>query len=192
MNLGNYLKKHAQIYSCDDMNKINVGVNAVSRYHEIDRFFTTSNSPEYSDHDFPYPGYKIIVSGYMALENKEDTVGIPVMYTEQACNDITDSMDTDHIQDDITSIENNEESEEITDSILEEDVSTEVSAVVYELITIAEQNAQREGDINEFLRHYKFAGNLASDRIGRTHFRRPTAGSAILTLRSQIFHSSTA
>ena len=68
--LGQLFKKHAQIYSCDDMNKINVGVNAVSRYHEIDRFFTTSNSPEYSDHDFPYPGYKIIVSGYMALENK--------------------------------------------------------------------------------------------------------------------------
>ena len=101
-------------------------------------------------------------------------------------------MDTDHIQDDITPIENNEESEKITDSSLEEDVSTEVSSVVYELITIAEQNAQREGDINEFLRHYKFAGNLATDSIGRTHIRRPTTGSTILTLHSQIFHSSTA
>ena len=70
-------------------------------------FLQLAIPPEYSDHDFSYLGYKIIVSGYMALENKEDTVGIPFMYTEQACNDITDSMDTDHIQDDITSIENN-------------------------------------------------------------------------------------
>ena len=45
------------VFSCDDMNKIKVGPLAVSRYHQIERFFPTEDTPNYSDHDFPVPGY---------------------------------------------------------------------------------------------------------------------------------------
>ena len=43
-------------YSCDDMNKLLIGVNAVSRYHQLRRFHLQNMAPNYSDHDFPYPG----------------------------------------------------------------------------------------------------------------------------------------
>lgn len=43
----------------------------MSRYHQIDRFFPTEDSPNVPDHDFPIPGYRIIPSGYMRLLNKQ-------------------------------------------------------------------------------------------------------------------------
>ena len=49
------------------MNKINVGTLAVSRYHQIRRLFLVDDSPNYDDHDFPTPGYKIETSGYLRL-----------------------------------------------------------------------------------------------------------------------------
>ena len=52
------------ILSCDDMNKVNVGTLAVSRYHQIGKFFSISDTPSYGDHDFPYRKSKIIPSGY--------------------------------------------------------------------------------------------------------------------------------
>ena len=53
--------------SCDDMNKVNVGVLAVSRYHQVGRFFPLNDKPCYPDHDFPFKNSKIIPSGYMVL-----------------------------------------------------------------------------------------------------------------------------
>jgi hypothetical protein len=59
-------------FSCDDKNKVNVGEStpAVSRYHNISKFFLTGDSPNYCDHDFPIPNSKIIPSGYMELKKK--------------------------------------------------------------------------------------------------------------------------
>ena len=55
------------LFSCDDMNNIKVGALAMSRYHQIQRFFPTDNVPNVPDHDFPIPGYLIIPYGYMRL-----------------------------------------------------------------------------------------------------------------------------
>ena len=44
-------------YSCNDMNKLLVGVTAVNRYHQIRGFPLKDMSPNYSNHDFPYPGW---------------------------------------------------------------------------------------------------------------------------------------
>ena len=54
--------------SCNDMNKLNVGTLAVSRYHQLSRFFPLDDAPDYPDHDFPYRNAKIIPSGYMLLQ----------------------------------------------------------------------------------------------------------------------------
>ena len=60
--------------SCDDMNKLNVsGGMMVSGYHQINRIFMTDDTPDYGEHDFNLPGYKVCVGGYMSLEfNSKD------------------------------------------------------------------------------------------------------------------------
>ena len=55
------------IFSADDMNKIKVGALAVSRYHQIQRYFPTEDTPNVPDHDLPIPGYQSTPSGYMRL-----------------------------------------------------------------------------------------------------------------------------
>ena len=65
--------KECAIFSADDMNKIKVGALAVSRYHQIDRYFPIEDSPNVPDHDFPIPGYLIIPSGYYRLMNEQFT-----------------------------------------------------------------------------------------------------------------------
>jgi hypothetical protein len=57
--------------SCDDMNKLHVGTLAVSRYHQLNRFFPSEDKPDYKDNDFPYRNSKIIPSGYMVLQHKD-------------------------------------------------------------------------------------------------------------------------
>lgn len=52
--------------SVDDKNKVNVRTLAVSRYHQIRRFFVVDDQPDYPDHDFA----KIIPSGYLVMEKK--------------------------------------------------------------------------------------------------------------------------
>ena len=54
-----------QQLSADDMNKLNVGTLAVSRYHQLGKFFPVDDSPNYPDHDFPYRNAKLIPSGYI-------------------------------------------------------------------------------------------------------------------------------
>ena len=60
--------------SCDDMNKVNVGVLAVSRYHQVGRFFPLNEKPCSPDQDFPFKNSKIIIpSGYMVLSGAKPT-----------------------------------------------------------------------------------------------------------------------
>ena len=82
-------KKEAAIFSCDDMNKIKVGSLAVSRYHQIYRYFHQDDQPNYPDHDFPLPRYLLIPSGYMLLESKGncEPVDIPDCFTAIEVND---------------------------------------------------------------------------------------------------------
>ena len=76
------------------MNKVKVGALAVSRYHQIERFFPVDDSPNVPDHDFPVPGYLLIPSGYMRLlKNASDSECIEESrdlesYAEPAANDI--------------------------------------------------------------------------------------------------------
>ena len=69
--------------SKDDMAKVKVGPPAVSRYHQIRRYFLGADTPNMPHHDFPIPGYLLNVSGYMMLEKEkpkidqsEDTMNI--------------------------------------------------------------------------------------------------------------------
>ena len=47
------------VLSCDDINKVKVGAPAVSRYHQLSRYFEIGDSPNLRDHDFPMPGYLV-------------------------------------------------------------------------------------------------------------------------------------
>ena len=59
--------------SCDDINKLNgVCGMMVSRYDQIRQIYMKDDSPDYEDNDFNLPGYKIIPSGYMLLEFKDN------------------------------------------------------------------------------------------------------------------------
>ena len=56
------------------MNKLKMGpAPAVSRYHQVLRFFMRDDSPDLGDHDFPNSGYLIVCSSYMELVRKEVT-----------------------------------------------------------------------------------------------------------------------
>ena len=66
------------------MNKLNVGGGMmVSRYHQIRRIYMKDDSQDYEDHDFNLPGYKIIPSGYMVLEFKDN---FPMEYQQSSDN----------------------------------------------------------------------------------------------------------
>ena len=53
--------------------KSNIGVGrpAVRRYHQLKKFFTAGDDPDYRDHDFPTPGYLICPSGYMVIQHPQ-------------------------------------------------------------------------------------------------------------------------
>ena len=51
--------------SGDDMNIIQVGRPAVSRYHQISKFFAEGEGPDYAVHDFPNAAYGIKLGGFM-------------------------------------------------------------------------------------------------------------------------------
>ena len=75
--------KSVCILSTDDMAKVKVGPPAVSRYHQIRRYFQGADTSNMPDHDCPMPGYLLNVSGYMVLEvekpkvdQSEDTMNI--------------------------------------------------------------------------------------------------------------------
>ena len=56
------------LLSCDDKAKVKVGSLAVSRYFQIRRFFSTTDSVNYDDHDFPHSGYLLVPSGYLKVD----------------------------------------------------------------------------------------------------------------------------
>jgi len=61
-------KDKCTFFSCDDMNKIKMGpAPAVSRYHQMQRFFMTEDQPNLGNHDFPNSGYLIVCSGYHCI-----------------------------------------------------------------------------------------------------------------------------
>jgi hypothetical protein len=51
--------------SGDDMNIIQVGRPAVSRYHQICKFYAEGEGPDYAVHDFPNAAYGIRLGGFM-------------------------------------------------------------------------------------------------------------------------------
>ena len=97
----------AQFYSCDDMNKLRMGpATAVSRYHQIFRFFSTSDSLNVGDHDFPNAGYLIVPSGYMTLTSTEQKEEICDEYVNDELNDFIDIDKPEEIRcDEITKID---------------------------------------------------------------------------------------
>ena len=88
-------KKKCCFYSCDDMNKIQMGPStAVSRYHQVLRFFMENNSPDLNDHNFPNSGYLIVCSGYQQLQVKEkNSNDITSEHTEQSSIDYVSETD---------------------------------------------------------------------------------------------------
>jgi hypothetical protein len=58
-------EKYCARFSGDGMNKLKVGVLAVSRYHQIRRRHGIADQPNYNDHDFPFPGYLLAPFGLM-------------------------------------------------------------------------------------------------------------------------------
>ena len=65
--LGTLFSDSINTISVDDMAKLKVGAPAVSRYHQVKRYFVEGDSPNLPDHDFPVPGYLLNVSGHMKL-----------------------------------------------------------------------------------------------------------------------------
>ena len=65
--LGTLLYKKISVVSVNDMAKVKVGVPAVSRYHQINRFLPEKDGPVLNDLYFPVPGYLILVSGHILL-----------------------------------------------------------------------------------------------------------------------------
>ena len=53
----------------DDIVKVRVGALAVSRLYQLKHLLPSSDQPNFSDHDFPMPGYFLNVSGYMELDS---------------------------------------------------------------------------------------------------------------------------
>ena len=56
--------------SGDDMNIIQVGRPAVSRYHQIRGFYPPGESPNFTVHDFPNSEYGIKLGGFMIMGGK--------------------------------------------------------------------------------------------------------------------------
>ena len=55
---------------------------AVSRYHQIFRFFMSDDAPNLADHDFPNPGYLLVPSGYMAMSSKTSVEEMDAEYVD--------------------------------------------------------------------------------------------------------------
>ena len=59
--------------SCDDMNIIQVGRSAVSRFHQMKTFFPVDSGPDYAVHDFPNSEYGIKLGGFMVQGTRNCT-----------------------------------------------------------------------------------------------------------------------
>ena len=68
MEFGALFADFVDVISIDDKAKIKIGTAAVSRYHQMCRFFLEIDMPNLLDHDFPDPGSLITPSGYLHLK----------------------------------------------------------------------------------------------------------------------------
>ena len=103
------------------MNKLNVGGGIMgSRYHQIRRIYTNNNSPDYEDRDFNLPDYKIIPSGYMLLDFKDN---LPMEYQQSLDNCYHDV----HFNIDDT---DNDFYKEHSDIMLHEDVASTLNNII--------------------------------------------------------------
>jgi hypothetical protein len=63
-----FFARHNQLnMSGDDMNIIQVGRPAVSRYHQIKGFYPPGETPNFTVHDFPNSEYGIKLGGFMVM-----------------------------------------------------------------------------------------------------------------------------
>ena len=61
-----FIQSYSQLnLSGDDMNIIQLGRPAVSRYHQINKFFPEGEGPSFAVHDFPNTKYGIKLGGFM-------------------------------------------------------------------------------------------------------------------------------
>ena len=152
--------------SCDDMNKLNVGGGMmVNRYHQIRQTYMKDDSPDYEDHDFNLPGYKIIPIGYMLLEFKDS---LPMEYQQSSDNcyhDVHFNIDD----------ADNDFYKEYSDIMLHEDVASTLNNIIQSVSKSSEYTSEKE---------------FIYDSSGPSHFRTPTIGPSLIVLRSQKFQSS--
>ena len=102
------------------MNKLRIGpATAVSRYHQIFRFFSTSDSTNVGDHDFLNAGYLIVPSGYMALTSTEQKEEICDEYVNDELNVFIDiDKPEENRCDEITEIDSEKTINEINPSFV--------------------------------------------------------------------------
>jgi len=109
---------------------------AVSRYHQINRFYMSTDAPNLGDHDFPNPGYLLCPSDYMALT--------AVSYDEQ--------IDDEYVADELNDIEKDDDVE--TEGIpLEPEVPT---GMITDRLGRLHFKKVQAGPVNLVLRSCKF------------------------------------
>ena len=114
----------------------------------VSRFFSTSDSPNVGDHDFPNAGYLIVPFGYMTLTSTEQKEEICDEYVNDELNDFIDiDKPEENRCDEITEIDSEKTINEINPSFV-------------------------------------------SDKLGRQHYRKLTAGPNLVKLRAFIFEQS--
>ena len=70
-----FFERHKQLQaSQDDMNIIQVGRPAVSRYHQCRKFFLKGKGNNFATHDFPTARYGIKCSGIMVHKHKGEAL----------------------------------------------------------------------------------------------------------------------
>ena len=149
--------------SCDNMNKLNVGGGMmVSRYHQINRLYMNDDTPNYEDHDFNLPGYKIVASGYMMLEFNEN---VPIEQQDSSGNVYTEVDFNIEL----------EPLDELKDMLIEEDVSSVVNNMID---SISKNNAMFK------------EGKFIKDSSGRLHYKTPHAGPGRIVLRPMKYQQS--
>ena len=149
--------------SCDGMNKLNVGGGMmVSRYHQINRIFMIDDSPDYEDHDFNLPGYKVCISGYMSLEfNDHEPVTI------QATSD-----------DSFTEVDFNI-NEDPFEVFLQKREKEDIKTLLNDVMTAVETGSKAIGE-----------NKLLKDAHGRVHLRTPQSGPAFLAVHPMKYQQS--
>lgn len=172
--MGVVFSDEIETFSVDDMNKIKVGPNAVSRYHQISNFFLRDDSPNYPDHDFPHPGYLIILSEYMRLchspaEGSEDEFE-EIAGNEDSCSDAPEAEDDEQMGND-RETDNNQPD-------LVPDSTTVVEERGQSLFTIIPSEGLCKMSVQR-------------DKVGRVHLQVPHTGPAVVNLRASAFYSST-